>query len=321
MKTFAEVRMLHIEISSRCNARCPGCIRNFKGFPYNGGYVERDMSLGEFQNLLSQEFLSQIEEIWFNGNYGDFVMNPDGPEMVEYVIKSNPGIVINISTNGSARDREYWTRLGKTGVKVWFCLDGLEDTHSLYRQDTNFDNILKNAAILREAGGKPSWQYTVFDHNKHQIDSARQLSIQLGFSEFATRPNNRGSIPVFDRQGRKIFNIGQVNPVKFPEKIDEDFVKNNFQNLEIISSSKSINCESVNLKSLYISSTGEISPCCYLKLPNPAPTTGLVVRDDNQLIDILDQDLNITKNRLYFPKIQQSWQSKPHNVCKFFCGK
>ena len=164
--------------------------------PHNGGFKEHDMTLAEFQNILPSDFLKQIEEIWFNGNYGDFIMNPQGVEIVEYVRSANKTVDIKVSTNGSARNNNYWQRLGRTGVKVYFCLDGLADTHSIYRQDTVFETIVKNAQTFKKAGGMAYWQYTIFEHNKHQIEQARDLAYCLGFDEFVTRPNNRSHRPV-----------------------------------------------------------------------------------------------------------------------------
>jgi len=321
MKTFSEIRMLHLEISTKCNARCPGCGRNFHGFPFNGGYTEQDMTLVEFCKLLPAEFLKQIEEIWFNGTRGDFIMNPEGPEMVEYLLESNPKITINISTNGSARNREYWQRLGKTGVNIYFCLDGLADTHSLYRQDTTFETIIENAKIFKSTGGRPIWQYTVFEHNKHQIEQAKEMAHALGFLEFVSRPNNRPDNPVYNRQGQKVFHIGSKNTSNLPDRIDEDYIKKRFTNKIPHSNKNNIQCESVALKSLYIGADGITAPCCYLALAKPHETFGNILKLDDVSKLILTDDQGADSSKPYFPLIQQSWKETPSGICKTFCGK
>ena len=88
---------------------------------------------------------------------------------------------MSISTNGSAGTRNFWERLGKTKAIVTFGIDGLEDTHHLYRQNTVWSRIIKNAGIFIAAGGTASWQFIEFDHNKHQISLCRELSKKLGF--------------------------------------------------------------------------------------------------------------------------------------------
>ena len=44
----------------------------------------------KIQSLLSIDFVKQLNEILINGNYGDFVMNPDSPAIVEYLGEDYP---------------------------------------------------------------------------------------------------------------------------------------------------------------------------------------------------------------------------------------
>jgi len=311
MKTFNEVRQLHIEISSMCNARCPGCPRNFYGYPVNRGFEETNLTIEKFKSMISSDILTQVEQIWFNGNYGDFIMNDDGPEIVEYILSINPSVDINISTNGSARNKSYWTRLGQSGVKVWFCLDGLADTHSIYRQDTNFERILTNAKNFQSSGGNAIWQYTIFEHNSHQIDEAKQLSKKLNFTDFVTRPNNRPPSPVYNRKGEKIFTLGNITPSQYPDKITKEYLEGINHNNKFSNNSKivEISCESIGLLSAYIGSTGTVSPCCYLGLPHKKDSWTILEND------------KIEKDTLYFSLVQEGWKSTPHGVCKKHCGK
>ena len=54
---------------------------------------------------------------------------------------------IDIATNGSLRTQKYFKNLANIlkGVdhRVTFALDGLEDTHSYYRINTNFNKVIK----------------------------------------------------------------------------------------------------------------------------------------------------------------------------------
>jgi MoaA/NifB/PqqE/SkfB family radical SAM enzyme len=145
MIAIDQIRAVHLEISSLCNARCPLCYRNFHGYPHNDGYVETNFSLDNAKHIFSPNFLQQLQEILINGNFGDAVMNPETPDIIEYFRSQNAYLKIDISTNGSARSKSFWQRLAKVGAAVQFCLDGLEDTHHLYRQNTNWRTILKNA--------------------------------------------------------------------------------------------------------------------------------------------------------------------------------
>ena len=118
--------------------------RNFRGVDVIDTYPVLDMKLHQAQKIFTPEFLQQLDNILINGNYGDFVTAQDGLEIVEYFFENNPNLRIEISSNASARPK-IWERLGDMGVYVDFRLDGLKDTHHLYRQNTNWDFVINNA--------------------------------------------------------------------------------------------------------------------------------------------------------------------------------
>ena len=94
MILFEDIRDVHLEISSLCNAACPWCPRNFWGYPYNGGYPEVNLSLGQCERIFNPSFLNQLTSIRINGNFGDIVMNPEGADIVEYFYNHNKNIKI-----------------------------------------------------------------------------------------------------------------------------------------------------------------------------------------------------------------------------------
>ena len=84
-----DIARIHLELSSLCNARCPGCPRNFYGQPYNDGYIERNLTLADVQSIFDNNFLDQIKRIRINGNFGDFIMNPESADIIEWLLKQN----------------------------------------------------------------------------------------------------------------------------------------------------------------------------------------------------------------------------------------
>jgi len=112
--TVKDIREVHLEISSECNAACPKCPRNLCGYPHNDGYVEHSMTLAEAQHIFPVEFLNHLNKITINGNFGDIVMNPDAVEIVEYFKQHmHSNAIVAVSTNGGAKDRMFWRRLGE----------------------------------------------------------------------------------------------------------------------------------------------------------------------------------------------------------------
>ena len=184
MIAYENIRDVHLEISTLCNAICPLCPRNFHGYPFNDGYPEVNLTLENAKRIFSVDFIKQLTTLRINGNYGDIVMNPEAVDIVKYFRDSNTFLNISISTNGSARNKNFWESLAKLKTKVLFCLDGLEDTHDLYRQNTSWKTIIKNASIFIDAGGNAIWKFIKFDHNNHQIEQCRDLSKQMKFIQF-----------------------------------------------------------------------------------------------------------------------------------------
>jgi MoaA/NifB/PqqE/SkfB family radical SAM enzyme len=266
--SYDEIRDVHLEISSFCNAECPMCPRNLHGYPYNEGYTQHNMTLEEAKKIFPSDFVAQLARILINGNFGDMVMNPESLDIIRYFrTHGRPDLSIAISTNAGARNKEFWTDLAAADCHVAFCLDGLEDTHSMYRRNTLYSTVLKNAQTFIEAGGQAWWKYIVFDHNAHQVEQARKLSQELGFKDFVVINQNRDNGPVYDREGRLVYIIGKLDfePPKTVAPIYDRREQTvlNLSNVKI-DIKKNIDCEVKKSKSIYINSIGEAYPCCYV---------------------------------------------------------
>lgn len=260
MIDYQNIRKVHLEISTRCNAACPDCPRNFRGVDVIDNYPILDMKLEQAKKIFTVPFLQQLNRILINGNYGDFVTASDGVKIVEYFLESNPGLNIEISTNASARPN-IWKRLGELGVTVDFRLDGLKDTHHLYRQNTDWDFVIENAKKFISAGGKATWAMIIFDHNRHQINACRQLSKDLGFTNFWTLDVGRNTMPVFTTDRRLSHTIGDYQgSVDFDELLQRHKSMNS--NISVIE--QPVNCYAVNNKEIYVSATGDVYPCCWM---------------------------------------------------------
>jgi MoaA/NifB/PqqE/SkfB family radical SAM enzyme len=333
MICFEDIQDVHLEISTLCNAACPWCPRTFWGYPYNGGYPELYLTLENAQKIFSTYFLQQLTSIRVNGNYGDIVMNPDGAQIIEYFVRSNPTLSVTINTNGSARNKQFWQLLGTLGVTVIFALDGLEDTHHLYRQNTVWSQVIKNAQIFIAAGGLAVWQMIKFDHNAHQIDQCRHMSEQLGFLKFNLVNDGRNTAPVFDQHGNLTHTLGNYQGEKefqilFYKKQNDTVLLE-----DIVSGrqpSKQLQCETKKLKSIYIAANGDVSPCCYTGFYPRTYGHGQYHQAANaQLIPMISRnnalEYSIAECIRWFNQVEQSWNLDTFEqghliICSDNCG-
>jgi MoaA/NifB/PqqE/SkfB family radical SAM enzyme len=225
------------------------------------------MTLAEAKHIFSPAFLQQLNQITINGNFGDIVMNPDALEIIKYFKQYATRLNnLNISTNGGAKDRTFWRQLGELGAQVHFCIDGLEDTHSIYRRNTVYSTVIRNAEAFIGAGGHAVWKMIDFEHNRHQHDQARTIAAKMGFKRFELIDHGRNQGPIYDKDKNIVFVMGEPNTTDF------DVIFNQLANPNAVTDIDNhpieikdpIICEAVRLKSVYITSVGEVYPCCYL---------------------------------------------------------
>lgn len=310
--TLDQIQQIHVELTTRCNARCPMCLRNFRGFDYNSGYPLTELTLNQFKQIFTQPILQQLSRgVNFNGNLGDFGLARDAIDIVEYLIQND--VLVHINTNGSMRSPEWWQQLALPRVSIAWALDGLADTHGLHRQDTDWNRIIQHAKAFIQAGGRAIWKFIKFNHNQHQIEQCRTMARDLGFAAFDLVDQGRDRSPVFARTGEFTHWIGDPWTSQTPE------VKPMLESMIIWYDSKTIkhdkdttqldlNCVHITTKEIYLAADGSVYPCCFLGF---YPQT--MQHADNHHIKELVYENNALEHGLeramqWFDRVQQTWQ-------------
>lgn len=331
MLFYNNIKHVHLEISSRCNASCPECPRNLHGVDgIIDDYPVCSMTLEQSKKIFSTDFLQQLESILINGNYGDFVTCKDGLAIIEYFRKSNPNLVIHISTNASGQPK-IWEQLAEMGVIIQFRIDGLENTHNLYRQNTDFNLIMSNAEKFISAGGNAEWIMINFDFNENQREEALSRSINKGFKRFQIVDGGRNNTVVFNKNKEYSHTIGDptepkdfnyyYNAYQYGKTSDKtDIYKNTL--------SKNISCVAKKRREIYIAANGEVYPCCWTGF---FPRTNNVRPGNDQLKSIL-KDFNNNSLEVgletaihWFSELEKTWsipevwQGK-NFICNQTCG-
>lgn len=265
MFKFDQLKLIHLEITNRCQASCPMCLRNINGGLKNPLLKINDWSLRDFKNVINTEVLNQAQLLYFCGTYGDPLLNKDLKDMVDYARVINPKISIDIYTNGSLKSKDWWIELADKLPKnhrVIFGIDGLGDTHSLHRIGTNFDRIIENAKTFINAGGNAEWHYLIFKHNQHQVAAAEEFAHKIGFSKFQKKQSTRFVLepksPVVDKSNKLEYFIEPANDTEL-KFIDSQDVKN----WQKIVQEAEIDCKVAHTKEVYIDAHLDLYPCCW----------------------------------------------------------
>lgn len=328
MYAFEDIRKLEIEPTNICQARCPQCLRT----PPDGSvnkFLKDELSLDLIKHQIPVGFWENLQTVTFNGSTGDCMAHHDIINIIQY-IKSHSNAQIVVHTNGGLGSTSTWEDLATTltpSDKVIFGIDGLADTSPLYRIGVDFDVAIKNAKTFISGGGRAEWQYIVFKHNQHQIEAARQLSIDLGFSWFWLRKSGR-----FESKGyQDVYSNGVVTHRLEPADIDtatfsEGEYKQNIQSTEI-------DCEAIATNWIAIYADGTVWPCCHLMGWHRIPNYGLSnlinkkkiieVVGDYSHINLHNHTLDAIVNSAVFQKnyVTSFNSAQPIPVCVSTCRR
>ncbi len=254
------MRIIHVEASTYCNARCPLCPRSLYGYKIDGVYPEVHLTVEKFKEAL--EKFPDRYFVYFNGNLGDPMMNPNILELTRLT-----ECLTRVTTNGSIGNQQTWESLAHNKVEVSFSIDGLQDTNHLYRQDVDWDKVMQRVKWFIGAGGEATWKWIPFMHNKHQEQETRQLANKLGFIDFIVEDHGRNYGPVLDRDGKLTHWILPADesrePTPYDVKAGIERYKQTHANFMTENTVYEIDCEHERDESVYIDAQGRIAPCCY----------------------------------------------------------
>ena len=310
MLKLPEIRSVHIELTTKCNARCPMCMRNYRGVDYNSGYPDAELTVENIQHILTPDILKTIDRVSFNGNLGDFSVAKDGAEIVQYLVAHD--IAVSINTNGSLRTKSWWQKLASPKVTVGFALDGLADTHARYRQDTDWHRIIENAQAYIDAGGRAVWRFVPFDHNRHQEAECRKLAEEMGFAGFENIYDGRDAGPVYTRTGEFSHWLGpEGDPPPIKDMLQSHITWYDSRTVNIPKDTATLNlrCRHKVAREIYLAADGTVYPCCYLgfyplSMNHPGnKELAPMVMENNALQYPLEHCLE------WFDRVEQAWSN------------
>lgn len=266
------IKKIELEITSDCNAVCPGCARTI-----HADKLEIDsFTLQDLKRIFPDRRHIENKMFKFCGVLGDPALNKEAVDMVEYL--TSYGGYCQWSTNGAYQTSDWWVRLGKISsqtklVDVNFCIDGHKETNHIYRVNTKWATLERNITAYSQSGGLATWIYIVFDHNEYQLDAARDHAKRLGFN-FAIRTGMRNSYASWvanigkkNNQQQKVITTTSSREHSKKKEVEQliKFIETeNKTSEEVDKVLTSIKCKLIHEGEIFISSKQELWPCCFL---------------------------------------------------------
>ena len=244
MFDLANVKTLHMEITSNCNAACSQCNR-YRNDQLNPNLIINDLSLADIQRKLSIDFVKQLDKMFMCGNHGDPAAGKETLAVYDWFRQLNDDITLGMNTNGGLKTKIWWSQLAQLINRerdyVVFSIDGLEDINHIYRRNVDWQRLMENVKSFINAGGRAHWDMLIFKHNEHQVPIARQLANDLGFVNFQSKVSRRFDMIPIDYL---------EPPINYKPAYHE--------------TSDNIECIALKDKSIYMDSKGDLIPCCWL---------------------------------------------------------
>ena len=208
-----------LEISTFCNAGCPQCHRtNPNGLDKAGWLPLVNWSIEQFKKVFPPESMHLYKQMDICGSWGDPVMNKDIFQIIEYITSHK--VWVNMSTNGSIRDEEWWFDLGIAGghrLAVQFCIDGsTQEMHELYRRKTDLQKILNNMETFSQTRAQAKVYTVRFKHNEPYLNDIQELSKAHGAIKWAGVLSNR-----FISEHRGVFNYRYNDKEYILEEVED----------------------------------------------------------------------------------------------------
>lgn len=292
-------KRLHLELTDKCNAKCPMCART----DINGlgdSALVRNIELT--YDDISRAFDGiKFEHVNYCGNLGDPMVATDLLEIVRYFAPTKQ----TIHTNGSLRTKSYFEKLAEIpNLVIVFGIDGIDQqSHEYYRRGTNFDKIVENVRAFNTAGGKSIWQMIVFDHNEHMIERAREMSVELGFHMFETLQTRRFYV---DDQLQYTYKGEQYvlkKPASSPLLLLDPDAHYDY----------TVKCQASQQEEVYIAADGQVWPCCYIYNSN-------TIDRDISGYNIKTKPFKDIVFGSWFDQVEQSFTDDPMLMCAITCG-
>ena len=258
-----------VELTTRCPLRCRMCIR--QGLDSWGGL---DMDFDCFRSL--SPFFRHVEHVVLEG-WGEPLTYPRLLDAVRLV--NGQGARAGFVTSGYGLTRDYSAELLRAGLDfIGFSLAGATaPTHEAIRIHSNHDQILQAIqamVAIKHDGRLPTPQihivYLMLRDNLDEIPLLLETAHRIGIADVLLINLIHVTTPWQDQQ--KLFHCEQHEDVAILQEADvlAESLGIRLRRAAVTPQPTAV-CAENPLDNLYISVSGEVSPCVYLCPPARSP--------------------------------------------------
>jgi MoaA/NifB/PqqE/SkfB family radical SAM enzyme len=238
MWTEREIRVIHIEPTDVCQARCAQCARETD--PEFDADARHHLRVQQLQHTIPASVLNNLDKVLLCGVYGDPAAGRWTLDLIRWFREHQPEITVGLHSNGGLASTDWWRELATLMIHsqdyVVFSIDGLADTNHIYRRGVSWQRVMQNVEAYISAGGPAHWDMLVYQHNQHQVEQCEQLARDLGFRWFRAKVTRR----------------------PMPAELQLP------QGWSTPRAGREIRCHALEEASIYIDVQGRVSPCCWL---------------------------------------------------------
>lgn len=177
-----------IDPGNFCNLRCPGC---HTGIKHSEMIKPAFLSYEHYKTIFSRLKKHTLSVALYN--WGEPFLNKQLFSMIEHTTASGVGSTIHSNFNVfSEQMAEDCVKSGLT--HIYLSIDGAtQDAYSAYRVRGNLDQVLVHLNMLldtkKRLGSKYpilTWKFLEFEHNRHEVETARKMARKMGVDAFET---------------------------------------------------------------------------------------------------------------------------------------
>jgi MoaA/NifB/PqqE/SkfB family radical SAM enzyme len=334
MKYIEDIKKIQLELSNFCNASCVGCRRTDHRTLTEKYEISSApkvfLTLDLIRNLITDPVMKSVREVEFCGTIDEPLAHPDFLEILQILFDANPNLFIRIHTNGAVRNKEFYSKLARIltmfrSHEVRFSIDGLEESHRLYRGDLDYNKILENAKTFISVGGLAVWQMLQFPWNEHEVETCDAMAKEMNFKKFIFRR---------DRTHSSSFTVEYIKEKRL--KNEPAPPKFNPVELNLVEDDSIILCHYKTEKMVFVNHEGKLFPCCFMSNMNITRLSEMSLQFNNNVTNVYGEDFNSLHhhsateimNHVWFAdKLTASWNNKYADenakllVCSKSCGQ